>query len=134
MEELLALLDSAGIRLIIDVRSAPWSRRHPWTGRAHMERSLSGAGIDYRWMGSALGGCPEEGFEAHRKTDAYREGIDEVLRLAARQRTAIMCAERDFRHCHRQFIAEDLAARGAIVRHLVEPGFTESHQPPLRFG
>lgn len=98
-----------------------------------MEGSLAAAGIGYRWLGSALGGFPDAGFDAHRQSDPYREGLDEVLRLATRQRTAIMCAERDFRHCHRQFIAEDLAQRGAIVRHLVDPGVIEPHQSPLSF-
>jgi uncharacterized protein (DUF488 family) len=131
--ELLDLLRTAGVQLVVDVRRAPWSRRHPWHARAELERFLVAGGVDYRWMGVALGGGLDQDFEARRATDEYREGLEELLRLAGATRTAVMCAERDHRHCHRQFIADDLAARGAIVRHLVEPGLTEVHQPPLSF-
>jgi uncharacterized protein (DUF488 family) len=54
-EELAELLTSAGIELVVDIRSAPGSRRHPHFGREQMERWLPAAGIDYRWE-KELGG------------------------------------------------------------------------------
>ena len=48
-EELAELLGSAGVQLVVDVRSAPGSRRNPHFGRAELERWLPTAGIDYRW-------------------------------------------------------------------------------------
>jgi len=41
-----------------------------------------------------------------------------------------MCAERDWRNCHRQFISDTLAARGHAVVHVLASGELEPH--PLR--
>ena len=48
-DELTALLRDAGVRLLVDVRTAPGSRRHPHVARAELERWLPEAGIAYRW-------------------------------------------------------------------------------------
>ncbi|MDQ7087371.1 MAG: DUF488 family protein [Acidobacteriota bacterium] len=73
-EQLVALLTEAGIAAVADVRSSPWSRRHPWHGRDEMERILAAAAIAYHWLGAALGGLRDEGYAAHRLTDVYQEG------------------------------------------------------------
>ena len=130
-EQLVALLAEAGIAAVADVRSSPWSRRHPWHGRDEMERILAEAGIAYHWLGAALGGLRDEGYAAHRLTDVYQEGIDRLIALAADQPTALLCAEADPRSCHRKFIADDLSRRGLLVRHLLGPGESVPHQPAL---
>ena len=43
------LLRSVGVAVLIDVRTAPGSRRNPAVARAEMERWLPEAGISYRW-------------------------------------------------------------------------------------
>ena len=43
------LLRTAGVAVLIDVRTAPGSRRHPHAARAELERWLPEAGISYRW-------------------------------------------------------------------------------------
>ncbi len=129
-EELRALLAEHAITLLLDVRSSPWSRRHPWHGRDELESSLKAAGIEYRWMGSELGGLREEGFEAHRASDEYQAALRELLQAAERP-AALFCAERDYRHCHRRWIAEDLVARGARVWHILDSGELVPHQLSL---
>jgi uncharacterized protein (DUF488 family) len=47
--QLTALLVSAGVHLVVDVRSAPGSRRNPQFSRGEMESWLPAAGIGYRW-------------------------------------------------------------------------------------
>ena len=37
-----------------------------------------------------------------------------------------MCAERDWRHCHREIIADYLVARGLAVVHLIDQARTET--------
>ena len=49
------LLRSADVRMLIDVRTAPGSRRNPHVARAELERWLPGHGIGYRWE-KRLGG------------------------------------------------------------------------------
>ncbi|MGH3163883.1 MAG: DUF488 family protein, partial [Streptosporangiaceae bacterium] len=43
-----ALLRGAGVAVLVDVRTAPGSRRHPHVARAELERWLPEAGISYR--------------------------------------------------------------------------------------
>jgi len=119
--ELLYLLRGQGVTLVADVRSAPWSRRHPQHSRPSLERSLGEAGIGYAWLGATLGGLREEGYGAWRETAEYRRGLEELVALARRETVAVLCAERDPAHCHRRFIAEDLQQRGLRVRHVLGP-------------
>ena len=40
----------------------------------------------------------------------------------------MMCAEADWRHCHRRLISDAVLARGGAVTHLRETGALEPHQ------
>ena len=130
-ETFLALLQGAEVEHVVDIRSAPWSRRHPWHAQPELEASCRAAGLDYTWMGPQLGGLREEGYLAHQQTEAYREGLESLVALAAAARVALVCAEREPAHCHRRFIADDLVRRGFVVRHLVEADLVLAHQIPL---
>lgn len=129
----LALLEQAGVALVADVRSRPWSRHHPQFRRGALERTLSEAGIGYRWLGDALGGRPDDpslrdaagrpDHDAMARTAAFRTGIDRCLRLARRRLTAVLCAEADPAGCHRRrLVTPALRERGAHVRHLLRDG------------
>src|SRR2546423_15679893 len=48
-ERMTELLRGAGVAVLVDVRTAPGSRRHPHVARAELERWLPEAGISYRW-------------------------------------------------------------------------------------
>ena len=54
-DELAGLLRGAGVELVVDVRSAPGSRRFPQFRRAELAEWLPAAGIGYRWE-PGLGG------------------------------------------------------------------------------
>src|SRR2546429_7098259 len=54
-EQMAGLLRGAGVASLVDVRTAPGSRRHPHVARAELERWLPEAGIAYRWE-KRLGG------------------------------------------------------------------------------
>jgi len=143
--ELLALLQEAGIRCVADVRCFPVSRRHPQHSRARLESALRAAGIAYVFLGDALGGRREPSAASDPATNgAWRDpglrafadtldspetagGLAELEALGAAQPTAFLCAERDWRSCHRQIIADALLARGHRVLHLVRPGERELH-------
>src|SRR5437899_3876950 len=47
--DLIAVLQDAGIRRLVDVRTAPGSRKHPQFGRDALADALASAGIAYRW-------------------------------------------------------------------------------------
>jgi uncharacterized protein (DUF488 family) len=56
IERFLALLRSAGVEAIADVRRYPGSRRNPQFGAEELAASLAAAGIGYEAFGAELGG------------------------------------------------------------------------------
>lgn len=132
LEALVALLRAHGVQQLADVRSFPASRRHPHFSRAHLRAALPGAGIAYRWipgLGGRRQGRPDsphtawrvEGLRAYAdfmQTPEFAAARAELEAWAETTATAIMCAEADFRRCHRQILADALVARGWEVRHI----------------
>jgi uncharacterized protein (DUF488 family) len=143
LEELVATLQAHGIEVLVDVRAFPASRRNPQFSRESLERELPKAGVEYLWMGKDLGGrrrmvknSPDvalrnESFRAyahHMRSAAFREGIDELLRLAQEKRVAIMCAEMLWWRCHRSMISDYLeTARGVEVKHIRDASHADGH-------
>ncbi|MCW0235971.1 MAG: DUF488 domain-containing protein [Ferrovibrio sp.] len=129
VEQLIALLQRHGISQLADVRSAPASRFAPQFNRPALTDSLGQAGIDYRWLGQALGGKPRAA------APVFAAGIADLLALAEIRPTAIMCAERDPLHCHRtHLVTPALLKNGAAVIHILSDGGLLPHaalqQPP----
>jgi len=56
--------------------------------------------------------------------------LAELERLGSGRRTAVMCAEADWHHCHRRMVSDALVARGGTVLHLRETGALEPHELP----
>jgi uncharacterized protein (DUF488 family) len=140
-DELLALLARFDIEAIADVRRHPGSRRQPWFARDELEKSLPAAGLAYRWI-PALGGrrrpakdSPNtawrnesfRGYADHIGTAEFAEGLTELLELAARYRTAMMCAEVLWWRCHRALISDVLKVRGIEVIHVLDEKQTKLH-------
>ena len=101
--------------------------------REALRAALEDAGIDYVWRGTELGGFrrPREGsrhsalhndafrgFADHMETDRFLEGLSWLLESAGEVATAFMCAESDWRRCHRRMIADAVVAAGGRVIHL----------------
>jgi uncharacterized protein (DUF488 family) len=145
-DELVALLAEAGVTCLADVRRFPVSRRYPQHSQKRLAATLAAAGIGYVFLGDALGGRrePTTQREASRNgawndpsLRAYADALDtpelsaglrRLEELARAQPTALLCAERDWRSCHRQILADALVAREWHVTHLVRPGERETHR------
>lgn len=142
-EEFIALLRQGAVRHLVDVRAFPASRRHPQFERATLQRALRDAGIAYLWEGEALGGRrrPRAGspnsalrnpsfraYADHMMQPAFRSALDRLIGLAARDRTAIMCAERLPWQCHRYLISDSVVARGMPVLHIVSADAPMPHR------
>ncbi|MDB5802692.1 MAG: hypothetical protein JWN73_14 [Betaproteobacteria bacterium] len=133
VEEFIGLLEAAGVRVLADVRAYPASRRHPQFGRAALAESLGARGIDYLWLGAALGGHRDplvdtvntalapmwRGYADHTQAQVYRDGLAQLEERALTQALAYMCAERDPGDCHRNLISDSLVSRGWKVTHLI---------------
>jgi uncharacterized protein (DUF488 family) len=129
MAEFLAVLRSAGVERVIDVRALPLSRR-PGFSKSPLRAALAGAGIDYVHL-KALG-TPVDGRQAARAgrhDDLERiyaaqlelpEAIvaaEQMRELAADMPSALLCFERDPAACHRSLLIA-AAASDAEVTHL----------------
>ena len=126
-----ALLRQAGVRLLADVRSMPYSRRVPQFNRERLRETLEAAGIDYRHFGEALGGKPQGGtrdYRAMAKAPAFIAALDAVIDEGARQPLALMCAEREPLDCHRTvLVSRHLAMRDVEIVHLLADGDRVAH-------
>jgi len=123
------LLQEAGIKVLVDVRAYPVSRRHPQFSRDALAASLAEAGIQYRWEGKALGGMRRGGYAAHMETPLFVDAARALVN--ATEATCIMCAETNPADCHRSHIADWLVARGERVVHLIAPGESREHAARL---
>ena len=142
-QDFLVLLRSAGVEAIADVRRYPHSRRQPHFEGSALAANLKEAGIGYEWLGKSLGGrrAPHpdsandawesdqfRGYADHTASPEFAAGLSELERLARELRTAVMCAEAWWIHCHRRLIADALGARGWRVLHLGGDGRLEVHE------
>jgi len=137
-ERFVELLQGAGITAVADVRSIPHSRRWPHFSRAQIERWLADAGIAYVFLGTELGGRPDDpvllregrpDYDLMAATPSFRAGLDRVLDRAARYRIALMCAEREPLDCHRfLLVSRHLHERGARLCHILADGSAEPHE------
>jgi len=139
-----AILRGAGTSSLVDIRTAPGSRRNPQFARAAMEQWLPEAGIAYRWE-KRLGGFrrpgPDNpdvawredmfrGYAEHMRSTGFLEAVDGVLAEADSRQLVVMCSESLWWRCHRRLVADFVsAARGTEVRHLMHDGRAEPHRP-----
>ncbi len=141
LEEFLATLRAADIKVLADVRSQPGSRRHPQFGAKSLEAALGEIGIAYVHL-PELGGRREpradsphralrvaafRGYADHMSTEEFARGYERLTSLAGGSRTAVMCAETLWWRCHRRLIADRLTVDDWTVTHLFAPGKSERH-------
>ena len=144
LEEFLDLLSRHGVEVLVDVRTAPYSRYCPQFNRPELKQAIESAGLCYRFAGQALGGKPPDGrlrgddgtpdYDKIASTDLYRDGLSRLEALAVDQCVAIMCSEADPAHCHREkLIARSLRARGLEVTHIMPDGSAACIAQPTLF-
>ncbi len=136
------LLNQHGIEAVADVRSMPYSRRHPQFNRNVLKSALKPRGISYVFVGKELGGrsadpaCYERGRVQYRRlagTEMFQAGIERVREGARRMKLALMCAEKDPLECHRTIlVARELVACGAGVAHVLANGDLETHENTMK--
>jgi uncharacterized protein (DUF488 family) len=141
LESFVDLLRKHGISAIVDVRSQPYSQWVPQYNREVLARNLASEGIHYEYLGTELGGRPADrslyapgvehpDYDRLRSSPGFASGLQALLRTAAERRTAMMCAEADYRHCHRhELIAPALLARQVRVLHIRPDGQLNEASP-----
>ncbi|MDX6613953.1 MAG: hypothetical protein QOD75_3139 [Blastocatellia bacterium] len=139
--EFIEVLRSCDIETLVDVRTFPGSRRYPQFNQNELAESLGLAETEYVHLPS-LGGRRRarkdstniawrnesfRGYADYMETEAFRNAINELLQLAGRKRTVIMCAEAVWWRCHRSLISDYLKAGGVLVIHILDKNKTQLH-------
>jgi uncharacterized protein (DUF488 family) len=140
-EDFLELLRAYGVKRVVDVRSIPRSRHNPQFNRETLPTKLRAARIGYVHLGK-LGGLrrPQRdspnmgwrnasfrGFADYMQTSEFEAGLQRLMKLAARKRSAIMCAEAVPWRCHRSLIADALTVRGIRVDDIISMKRSQVH-------
>lgn len=139
LERLLGLLRRHSICTLVDVRSSPYSKFNPQFRKEPLARSLRAAGVEYVFLGDAVGGMPagDEFYDGHGHVDYARRaqapdfqaGVERLMGLAGTQPTTLLCAEENPARCHRHLlIAPALEAQGVLVTHIRGDGRLQTEQ------
>jgi len=136
------LLTEHGIKVLVDVRRFPASRRHPQFAREALAASLAGAGIEYIHepdLGGRRAARPDSqhtawrveafrGYADYMESPEFTAALKRLIERATGTPTAILCAEAVPWRCHRRLISDALVARGVEVLHILGPGQAKPHE------
>lgn len=140
-EEFLAMLNSLEVESVVDIRSYPGSRKFPQFNKEALNISLPHNNIKYIHLKN-LGGrrkvSPDSknvswhnlafrGYADYMETDAFKEGIKELERIALKLRVAYMCSEALWWRCHRSMVSDYLKVNGWKVMHIMGIGKETEH-------
>ena len=113
-EKLVGLLKSNAIKVLVDIRSEPFSRKVPHFNKDKLEKKIRESGLRYLFLGRELGGRPKkrqfydpEGFVLYSRiaeSPDFKSGIERILKGIRTYRVAIMCSEENPMNCHRRLL------------------------------
>jgi len=137
----LSLLESAEINMVVDVRSAPFSKMFPQFNQETLKKSLNDNSIGYLFLGDQIGGRSNDPddyidgqvlYKALAQKEAFKTGIERLKEGSAKYRIALMCSEKEPLDCHRTLlVSEALATSDIPVGHIHADGTVESHENAL---
>jgi uncharacterized protein (DUF488 family) len=142
LEDFETLLEDFGVALLIDIRTVPRSRHVPHFNSGKLSRALARKKIEYRHL-KLLGGLRKpakesinlawrnlsfRGYADYMQSEDFQAGLAELESLAAKKKSAIMCAEAVPWRCHRSLVADALTVRGWQVRHILSTASQQIHQ------
>jgi uncharacterized protein (DUF488 family) len=124
IDRFIQLLKGHQIEVLVDVRSAPYSRFNPQFNKNALQQALDKQYIEYVYAGEELGGRPKDPscYKHHvipsKSGDYVKEidypevmkrtwflcGIQQLLEIGRPHTTAIMCSEEDPARCHRHHL------------------------------
>ena len=143
LDELIDALRTHQVQSLIDIRAFPASRRLPHFNREALEKALPAEGIRYVWM-KELGGYRKKSltvspnvalrnpsfrnYADYMLTPEFERAADALLERGEHSRTAYMCAERMWFHCHRMLVSDWFVAHGHRVLHIDGTGPPREHR------
>lgn len=140
--EFAELLETYGIKEVVDVRSIPRSRHNPQFNEGRFAQSLKRRKIRYLHLDS-LGGLRHttkdsinlgwhnasfRGYADYMSTAEFEAGLEKLMKIGLRRNTAIMCAEAVPWRCHRSLIADALVKKGWLVKDIMSHTSATKHR------
>src|SRR5579862_8969787 len=142
IENFLELLESNGVKQLIDIRTIPKSRRNPQFDSDALAASLRAAKIAYVHM-KDLGGLRHplkdsintgwrndsfRGYADYMQTEEFAAALTRAIALAEKRPTALMCAEAVPWRCHRSLVSDALLARHIRVLEIISKAAPKEHE------
>ncbi|MEM7819366.1 MAG: DUF488 domain-containing protein [Candidatus Aenigmatarchaeota archaeon] len=126
IDEFIEILKHFNINIVIDVRKIPESKKFPHFNKDFLKDRLKENNIQYIHY-PELGGFRLEGYENFSKSNEFKNAVDKLIKIIKNKNTTILCAEIDYRRCHRFFISNALEQRGFEVIHIWNKEKIEKH-------
>jgi uncharacterized protein (DUF488 family) len=142
IEDFLNILKHYAITELVDVRTIPKSRHNPQFNGPELAHVLRNHHIGYRHQKN-LGGLRHayadsintawrnasfRGYADYMQTEEFKEGIEELIRIAQEKITVIMCSEAVPWRCHRSLIGDALLVRGIEVEDIYSITSVKPHK------
>jgi len=142
IERFIELLQSNGVKQLLDIRTIPKSRHNPQFDSNALAASLRAAHIRYVHL-KELGGLRHahrdsvnrgwrnasfRGYADYMQTPEFEAALARAIELAQARPTALMCAEAVPWRCHRSLVADALTVRSIRVLEIVSSAEPKEHQ------
>ncbi len=134
--QFIKILQSYSIEIVVDIRSAPYSKYCRQFNKKTIDQALNNNGIKYLFLGKELGARPEspECYEQNRiqydklkETELFRQGIKRIKDSTSKHIAVLMCSEKDPTNCHRTIlVSRVLKGEGVEVKHILDENITVS--------
>lgn len=142
IEEFIEMLQANGVKQLVDIRTIPGSRHNPQFGQKALEESMPKAGIDYVYRKDLGGLRPKvkdsvnrgwrnasfRNYADYMQTEEFAAAVEELIGLAKKKTTAIMCAEAVPWRCHRSLVGDALLVRDVEVLDIMSKTKTTPHK------
>lgn len=140
-DDFFSLLDENEIRILVDIRRNPGSKRYPHFNKETLSELCHNHGIDYHHFES-LGGRRKpladspnmmwknesfRGYADYMLTAEFKESVLPLESFAESKNTAYMCSEAVWWSCHRALLSDYLKKAGWKVLHIINKGKTDEH-------
>ncbi|MFT4094601.1 MAG: DUF488 domain-containing protein [Niabella sp.] len=141
LPEFLEMLHAFNIKVLVDIRSLPGSRKFPQFDQENLKISLEENGIQYLHL-AGLGGRRKvkkdsrnerwkhdsfRGYADYMESSDFKKAVAELEHIAVKQPTVYMCSEAVWWRCHRSMVSDYLKVKGWTVLHIMETGKVQEH-------
>jgi uncharacterized protein (DUF488 family) len=141
IDDFIKILKIYNIELLADIRSFPGSKRYPHFNKNKLDLILAGNHIEYLHI-PELGGWQNlnsvsrnsiankssfKSYTDYMATDPFIDGIKLLKIISNKKRTALMCAEANWRKCHRSMISDFLKSKRHTIIHIIDESKSEIH-------